>query len=119
LGLKLKNHPYFTQSGSDRESDGDQYVANICGGSVSGFKYFDIEAAKSITVEASGNGKGEFIVSNSPDFEPIAACVKLVIHGRKNVFAQGACSMPSGKQAIFFKYCGSGSINFVSFELCE
>ncbi len=36
-------HPYFTQTGRDREKDGDQYIANIQGGAEAGFKYFAFE----------------------------------------------------------------------------
>ena len=34
------DHPYFTQSGGDREGDGDQYIANLQNGAWAGFKYF-------------------------------------------------------------------------------
>jgi hypothetical protein len=47
-----------------------------------------------ITVEASGDGKGEFLVSN-------AARVKLDVHGRENVFAHGLAPwLPEGKRSF-------------------
>lgn len=39
-------HPYFTQTGKDREGNGDQYIANMRDGAVAGFKYFDIRGSK-------------------------------------------------------------------------
>ena len=51
---RLKHHPYFTQSGTDREKDGDQYIANMQNGAVAGFKYFDMQEADTILIEIRG-----------------------------------------------------------------
>ena len=34
---RLRDHPYFTQSGRDREEHGDQYIANMRDGATAGF----------------------------------------------------------------------------------
>ena len=57
------NHPYFTQSGSDREEAGDQYIANINDGAWAGYKYFTFRFEKLITVRVRGTARGCFKVS--------------------------------------------------------
>ena len=53
-------HPYFTQSGEDRERDPDQYVKNFCDGATAGFKYFDFDGcAHGISVTVRGKAKGK------------------------------------------------------------
>ena len=56
---KKKRLPYFTQSGEDREKDGDQYIANLKDGGWAGFKYFAFEGTeRKICLEVRGNGTG-------------------------------------------------------------
>ena len=60
-------HPYFTQTGGDREENGDQYIANMRDGAVAGFKYFDIRGLNTVTVGLSGTAQGAFVLSITPD----------------------------------------------------
>lgn len=111
-------HPYFTQMGKDREGNGDQYIANMRDGAVAGFKYFDIRGVKTVSVELSGTAEGEFLVSDKPDFQAISARIPLkLIDGRAEFRAD--CALNSGEQALYFKFCGVGSVDFHSFLLEE
>lgn len=52
-------HPYFTQSGGDREKDGDQYIANMTDGAWAGYKYFEFTGKeKTIEVSVCGTAAG-------------------------------------------------------------
>ncbi|MBO5328107.1 MAG: beta-xylosidase, partial [Clostridia bacterium] len=51
-------HPYFTQTGKDREQNGDQYIANFCNGATAGFKYFAFNNNQKITVTVGGKARG-------------------------------------------------------------
>ncbi len=118
---RLAAHPYFTQTGKDREGDGDQYIANMRDGSVAGFKYFDIADLHTISVEISGTGAGEFLVSDTPDFQEVVGRVpiKLLAKQSNNFRLETSmrCHLADGVRALYFKFCGSGSVNFHFFEL--
>lgn len=111
----LSSHPYFTQSGKDREENGDQYIANMRDGSVAGFKYFDCRRIHHISVETRGsNGKME--VSLSPSFETIVCCIDLC-SASDYVENEAAANLPDGIHPIYFRYKGDGAIDFSAFSL--
>lgn len=107
-------HPYFTQTGSDREGGGDQHIANMRDGSVAGFKYFDLTTSRSLRVDARG-GAGEIHVSTELQGPPIA-----VIPVPTPTGETGTTALPTGltgKSALYFRYRGKGAITFHSFTL--
>lgn len=111
-----KKHPYFTQSGNDRESDGDQYIANMRDGACAGFKYFSFEGLKSISIVVRGDAEGKMEVYTR-DNDVLIASVK--IHNSENFVKYDAevCKKIDGKEALYFTYKGKGSIDFKEFEL--
>ena len=100
---EMTEYPYFTQSGEDRESDGDQYIANMQDGAVAGFKYFDFADGKisEIKVTLRGNGTGT---------------MKVYTDLEKETFA-GKTEKISGVQPLYFRYEGSGAVDFTEFSL--
>ena len=60
-------HPYFTQSGKDREENGDQYIANFKDGATCGFKYFDFKDNKHISVGIRGKANGKMVIKDGLD----------------------------------------------------
>ncbi|KAA9105870.1 family 43 glycosylhydrolase [Microbacterium rhizomatis] len=107
-------HPYFTQTGHDREGGGDQHIANMRDGAVAGFKHFDLRAARSVTVDVRG-GDGEVHVSTELNGAPLA-----VIPVPTPVGETGTVALPEGlteKSALYFRYRGKGAISFHSFTL--
>ena len=113
---KKKLHPYFTQSGEDREEDGDQYIANMRDGATAGYKYFDFDGLNTITVSLRGQGKGQMEVRLHPDGAPIAL---FSVHpGTAWKQFTGIVNTPvSGKQALYFTYSGEGYVDFNTFTL--
>ena len=113
---KKKIHPYFTQSGEDREGDGDQYIANMRDGATAGYKYFEFDGLKTITVSLRGQGEGQMEVRLRPNEAPIAL---FSVHPEA-AWKQftGIVNTPvSGKQALYFTYSGEGYVDFNSFTL--
>lgn len=108
-------HPYFTQDGTDRETDPDQHIANMTNGAVVGFKYFDMKDASRITVEVRGNGCGYFQVLTDLDGEANAR-IKLEPAKDWKKFSADI-NIKNGVTALYFKYCGEGAFDFLSFEL--
>ncbi len=110
-------HPYFTQSGTDRECDPDQYIANIRDGSEAGYKYFDLTGTSSVALTVRGKGKGRFVVSFTDGGEPAATLpVDLSI---SEWTALPAVPLDGGaaKSALYIRYEGSGRLDLNAFTL--
>ena len=108
-------HPYFTQDGPDRESDGNQYIANFRDGALAGFKYFDISGLTKITVKIRGDALGTILISTGPGAEP-AAKIDITASSEWTAFSS-TINIANGKKALFFTYKGEGGVDFMSFIL--
>ena len=107
---EAEDHPYFTQTGEDREENEDQYIANMRDGAVAGFKFFDLRGLSEIAVDAS-DADGEFWVHTDLEDKPIC---KIPLHtGMK------CASLPpvSGVKPLYFAYHGKGHTNFYTFQI--
>ncbi len=112
----FQDHPYFTQTGKDRENRGDQYIANIKDGAVAGFKYFAFENCKAIKVTVSGNGTGLLQVSDQCDFENIVAEIMVSPENKKKDYTE-SMQISKGVKPLYFRYQGEKAVNFHTFEL--
>lgn len=113
---RLRNHPYFTQTGGDREGEGDQYIADMHDGAVAGFKYFSIEGLRSVAVETRGS-KGVIEISDSPGFEKICSVIQIEETEAYRWWKSTEVKMEDGRKALYFRYRGEGKIDFRMFEL--
>lgn len=111
----LADHPYFTQSGKDREGDGDQYIANLRHGAVAGYKYFALKGLGSVAVEVRGSA-GTVEVSTTPDFAALVAAIP-VQASQNYVWYRSAARAEDGVRALYFRYMGDGAVDFKTFEL--
>lgn len=108
-------HPYFTQTGSDREDQPDQYIANMRNGATAGFKYFALDQTKEVSICVRGQGKGIVAVTASLTGSPVAK-IPVVLGSDWQIFAAGMAA-PDGKQAIYFTFTGEGYMDFKEFHL--
>lgn len=113
---KFREHPYFTQTGRDRECDGDQYIANMRDGSVAGFKYFEMCDASEVQITLRGEAAGIMQVSNSESFNTLCASIEVTLNRQTAVFG-GTLKTEQGKCAFYFRFVGKGFVDFISFEL--
>lgn len=113
---KFRAHPYFTQTGKDREGDGDQYIANMRDGSIAGFKYFEMDDAREIEITLRGEAAGIMQVSNSECFDTLCAGIEVTLNRQTAVFG-GTLKTVQGKRAFYFRFLGDGFVDFLSFEL--
>lgn len=112
---KTVHHPYFTQTGVDREGNGDQYIANMRDGAVAGFKYFDFEELVKISVCVDGEAKGKMQVLTKLDGEPI--CEIFIRTREKKAWFTASAKNITGERALYFRYVGNGSLDFHYFKL--
>jgi len=105
--------PYFTQTGNDRNENPDQYIANMRDGCNAGFKYFDFNRTKSISISTKGTGNGTMIVSNGKkEVASIRVTPSKEIKIHESSFAE-----IKGIHPLFFKFVGKGKVDFISFTL--
>ena len=109
-------HPYFTQSGEDREKDGDQYIANLQDGAWAGFKSFSFSGEeKEISVIVRGDAVGTLSVSGSLGGSSLAQLPIEPSMGWVQVSAR--LEAPKGTTAIYFTYHGQGAMDFTEFVI--
>ena len=111
----MRNEPYFTQSGKDREDNPDQYIANISDGTVFGFKYFDLRETKRITVRVRGNATGILFISLSEKGPSVAEIPVSPSSEYKDFTVSLSCN--SEKSPLFFQYKGAGRLDMQSMTL--
>lgn len=108
--------PYFTQSGEDREGNGDQYIANLRDGVWAGVKYFAFDDTESrITVTVRGQASGTLKVYTNRSLPPVAS---VLIRPSETWTEYGAAFTPTaGTAPLYFVYEGAGSLDFNAFEI--
>ena len=112
---KAKDHPYFTQTGEDRESDPDQYVANMKDGATAGYKYFRFDKTDTIGITIRGTANGQMEVRTDLTEEPV--CIIPVLSHSEIINNKAPANIPSGDHELYFTYIGNGTLDFLSFEL--
>jgi hypothetical protein len=83
-------------------------------GAVAGFKYFSFDGASQILAETDGDGKGELVVSQTKDFSVVNARIPV---GTQMDEQPVSLTIEAGTHPLFFRFEGSGSLDFYSFEL--
>ena len=113
---KKNEYPYFTQSGSDREKNGDQYIANMKNGAWCGFKYFSFDGQEDrISITVRGEGDGCFTVRTDRNGKPAASVP--VRSGAEWTVYSSSVKTEAGTAALYISYEGSGAFDFRSFEI--
>jgi len=113
----LAAHPYFTQTGRDRESDGDQYIANMRDCACAGFKYFLFDGTESrLIVSYSGKATGRLLVSDRPDGSNLLASLPVSSSG-PIAHSEGDFTVSAGTRALYFTFSGSGELNFHAYKI--
>ena len=85
-------------------------------GAVAGFKYFEFRDAKSISVTLRGQGEGRMQISTTPDFSEIAAEIPVCVNSLTKSL-DVACSLQNGVYPLYFRYTGTGYVDFLWFTL--
>ena len=107
-------HPYFTQTGKDREENGDQYIANFCDGATAVYRYFAADGIKEVSVTLRGKSRGVVEVYEG---EKLAACIPVEGNGLATYAAPYAGE--GGVQELRFVFRGKGHPDFLSFTLIQ
>ena len=106
--------PYFTQSGENREENGDQYIANMTDGAWAGFKYFSFDGDETtITVTLRGTASGTLQVLTKRGGE----CAAKIEVKPSVAYAsyRAVFSVSAGIWPLYFVFEGSGAFDFQQF----
>ncbi len=98
--------------------DGDEelgYVANMEHGATAGFKYFDCQGIRRITIWTRGYAKGTFEVRMAWD-GPVVAEIPIEFSNVWESYTAKA-DIPDGIHALYFTFSGDGNASFRSFRL--
>ena len=106
-------HPYFTQSGEDRDENPDQYIANMTDGATAGFKYFEMESPKELTVSVRGSGNGVMEIRTEINQSPIGK-IEIKADVQWGDFSTKLQEL-NGVYALFFMWRGNGYCDFRAF----
>lgn len=117
LSSCMESAPYLTQNGTDREEFDDQYIKNITNGAFAGFKYFDFKGGENICIEIRADGEGIVKVSQGPQEAPFSEIKINKCSKNTEFFGQGLAK--KGVFPLYFTYCGSGSVDLISFKIIK
>jgi len=99
-------------------ADGDEcpsYVANIRDGASVGFKYFDCQGVKAISIRTRAYADGFVAVKTAWDGEILC---RLRVH-YTNIWTEATApvELPDGVNALYFTFEGEGAVSLASFTL--
>ncbi len=118
LRKHLKKHPSFTQEGKDRMTNPNQYIDNMMDGAIAGFKYFDFNDTKELSLKLRGKCNGKVRVYSDNKLTQEVANLNVVINSKKQWKDFNAdLKIENGTKPLFFVYEGEGYVDFYSFNL--
>lgn len=107
--------PCFTQDEPDNDHGSVQYIRNMTDGSWTAFKYFEMEGTNRVAVRYRATGRGRLLVSLKQDAPLIAALP--VESGEDWRETSAGFKSLFGKQALYFRYEGEGSLDMMGITL--
>lgn len=108
---QFRMHPCFRMG-----RDGHQFIQDMRDGATAGFKYFDMQNPKRISVTVRGDS-GTVLVRTSPEKQPIA----VIQIDKTSAWRTFLANLPplAGKTELYFTFTGEGKMDFLSFALHE
>ena len=106
--------PKITQTCSGH-GEPEPFIANMRSSATAGFRYFDCQGLKSITIRTKGYARGNMEIRTSWD-GPVIGSVPI---GYANVWHDETAevSVPDGITSLYFTFIGDGHMQFAGFTL--
>lgn len=124
--IKMKwDYPFLTQDFADREPEAEteavtQYIANFTDGCIAGYKFFDFKAESSVSVLLRGRAHGTLkIAVDDETCRNVCGEIPVRIYTQEWTELGGAAWIQAGVHSVYFKYEGSGWVDFAAFEFVE
>jgi arabinoxylan arabinofuranohydrolase len=114
--VKLSAIPFITHSGAGEETE--QYITNIFDETVIGYRYFDLEKVRGISLTVRGHADGRLSVyTDSPDTAPRSETAFTVSDAGWQDIAVPA--ELSGVHGLYFRFRGEGNFDFARFTFLK
>lgn len=107
--------PYVKQSGRDREDTPHLYVTKIQSNSVVGFKYFNCDKSKSVTISVRGDFTGKIEILDNLNETPKGSS-DISTNADWTEYTIEINDM-KGDSAIYFYFEGNGILDFEKFKI--
>ena len=105
-GIIKKDIPYITCAGGER-------IVVAKNNTTIGYKYFEFQGIKTITVTIRGSGDGTLEVHTKPEG---SICGKIPVQPSEQWKTTDiAVAIPDGVHALYFRFCGTGKMDFKQF----
>lgn len=119
MGNARRLNPYFTQDGSDRESNPEQYIANFSNGCTAGYRYFEMpEATRTVRIRVRGHkgraAQGVLLLSDNEGFQGEA--IAATVNGKQDQELCCTLRFDAGRLALWLRYIGRGSIDVITLD---
>lgn len=98
--------------------DGDEevgYIANMVDSATAGFKYFNCDGIRQVSVKVRGYCNGEFEIKTAWDGPVLGTIPVHFTNDWKRYTAD--ITVPDGRQALYLTYRGAGGASLASFTL--
>jgi arabinoxylan arabinofuranohydrolase len=106
--------PKITQEGKDGDEEVG-YIANMRDSATAGFKYFECEGVKRVSIKVRGYAKGSFEFKTAWD-GPSLGSIPVDFTNVWTTYAADI-AIPDGVHSIYFTYTGIGNASLASFTL--
>lgn len=108
--------PCIRRDGADGDRTADSYISGMKNGYTAGFKYFACTGGiYEISVTVRGGG-GRLTVATAEDDQGLIRSLAIGKSDRWHA-CSARCAIPRGRQALFFTYHGSHSIEMLNFTI--
>lgn len=110
--------PFISQIGEDREDSPHMHITNITDHSLVGFKYFNCEGLKSVTVAIRGSFKGNIVIFTEL-YGDAKGMLTVDLNDNWDVYMEHTIPVTGLKEksCIYFYTEGSGNMQFEKFKL--
>ena len=108
--------PFIKRDGTDGDQETDSYISGMKNGYTAGFKYFAFSGGSYELFVTLRGGGGRLTVATGEDDQGLVGVLDVTKSDQWRT-ASVRCTIPKGKQALFFTYHGNHSMEMLSFTI--
>lgn len=108
--------PEKKSNAAEKAGNITQYIANFTDGCTAGYKFFDFKEECSVSVLLRGRAHGTLkIAVDDENCETVCGEIPVRIYTQEWTELSGVVRIPAGVHSVYFKYEGSGWMDFAAF----
>ncbi len=111
--------PRMKEQTRSTQSQNVNYITDITGGTVLGYKYFEFSGASSMTMEIRGDFDGTVKISLDAEGKQVIGEADLSVHKADWTGTLIPITDVNGKQAVYLTFAGNGNMDFKRFGFLD